>query len=243
MTTPTINTPNGVICDAFQDAGLIGDQQEPTSEQYAKGMRRLRDLINVWQTQGLKLFVNVDTPITLLANTAVYTLSPTGNVAMTKPLRVIEGYYLIAATQVRRPLSPLSWRDYLTLGQAGTLAANQGTVVQYFVDKRPASLVVTLWQCPDAAEIAAGDVHLLLQTQITNPANLTETMQFPEEWRMALRWGLADDMCTGQPETIMARCAQKAATFRQALEDWDVEDAPTSFAPDQRAQGYQGRFK
>lgn len=246
MTTPAMNTPNGVICDAYQDAGLIGDQQEPTSEQYAKGMRRLRDLINVFQIAGLKLWVNVDTPITLVANTAVYALGPTaagGTVNMTKPLRVLEAYYLYASTQVRRPLTVMAWRDYLLLGQAGTISSSQGTVVQYFVDKQATLLNVTLWQCPDATEIANGNVHLLLQTQITNPTMLNETIQFPEEWRMALRWGLADDLATGQPETIMARCAQKAASFRMALEDWDVEDAPTSFAPDQRAQGYQGGFR
>lgn len=243
MTIPSINTARGVIVDAYQDAGLIDEQQEPSSEQYAKGMRRLRDLINLWQTRGLKLWVNVDTNVPLTADTAVYTLGPSGAVVMTKPLRVLEAYYLYSATNVRRPLTPMAWRDYLTLGQAGTLSSNQGTVTQYFVNKEATRLSVTLWLCPDATEIANGSVHLLLQTQITNPASLTETMEFPEEWRMALRWGLADDLCTGQPETIMARCAQKAEAFRTALEDWDAEDAPTSFAPDQRAQGQGGSFR
>ena len=236
MTTPAINTPNGVICDAYQDAGWIGEQQTPTSEQYAKGMRRLRDLINAWQTQGLKLWVNVDTTIPLVGGTATYTLGSGGLVNMTKPLRVLEGYYLTTANEVRRPLSPMSWRDYLTLGQAGTLAANRGVISQYFADKQATLLSVTFWQCPDATEAANGAAHLLLQTQITNPISLTETMSFPDEWRLALRWGLADELATGQPQTIMDRCAQKAELYRRALEDWDVEDAPTKFAPDTQMQ-------
>lgn len=244
MTTPAINTPNGVICDAYQDAGLIGEGQEPTSEQYAKGMRRLRDLINLWQTQGLKLWVNVDLPVTLTDGTATYTFGPSGSTVMTKPLRVIQAYYLYTSTQVRRPLTVMSWNDYLTLGQAGTIAANRGTVTQYFVDKQATQLSVTLWQCPNSEEASNGTVHLLLQTQITNPIELDETMNFPEEWRMALRWGLADDLATGQPQAIMDRAAAKADVYRRALEDWDVEDAPTQFQPDPRFQDFsRGNFR
>ena len=33
---------------------------------------------------------------------------------------------------------------------------------------------------------------------------------FAQEWRIALRWGLADDIATGQPQAIMDRCAQRA---------------------------------
>ena len=54
------------------------------------------------------------------------------------------------------------------------------------------------------------------------------------ELRGVLR-GLADELATGQPQPIMQRCEAKANQYRQALEDWDVEDASTSFAPDQRA--------
>ena len=242
MTTPAINTPYGVITDAYQDAGLIQDEQEPTPEQLAKGMRRLRDLINMWQTQGLKLWVNEDITVPLVAGTAAYTFAPAGTVVMTKPLRVLEAYYLFTATNTRRPLSVLSLDDYWTLGQAGTLTANRGTVSQYLVEKQATQLKVTFWLCPDDTEADNGAVHLLMQTQVTNPISLTETMNFPEEWRLALRWGLADDLCTGQPQAIMDRCQSRATSFRQALEDWDVEDAPTRFQPDPRSM-MPGNFR
>lgn len=243
MTTPSDNTPYGVIKDAYQDAGLIPDEQDPTPEQFAKGMRRLRDLINLWQTEGLKLWMNVDTAVTLTAGVATYTFKPGGSVDMTKPLRVLEAYFLYSATNVRRSLTAMSWRDYLQLGVAGTLAANRGTISQYFVDKQATQLSVTFWLCPDATEAANGAVHLLLQAQITNPSSLTETMNFPEEWRMALRWGLADDLATGQPQTIMDRCASKAQIYRMALENWDVEDADTRFTLDTSRMQNQSEFR
>lgn len=243
MTTPAINTPYGVINDAFEDAGYLQEGQELTPEQIAKGMRRLRDLINVWQIDGLKLWVNEDITVPLTAGTAAYTFAPAGTVVMTKPLRVLEAFYLYTDTNTRRPLSVMSLRDYWTLGQAGTLTSNRGTITQYLVEKLATQLRVIFWLCPDATEADNGAVHLLMQTQITNPIALTETMNFPEEWRMALRWGLADDLATGQPQTIMDRCKERAQFYKMKLEDWDVEDAPTSFAPNVQQAYPTGNFR
>ena len=243
MTTPASNTPYPIITDAMQDAGLLQDGEEPTPEQLAKYMRRLRDVINTAQIGGLKLWLLSDQSITLVAGQAAYSLKPSGDVNMTKPLRALQGYYLYTATNVRRAIWPLSWQEYLTLGQAGTLAGNRGAISQYFVNKLATELQVTFWPCPDATEVANGTAHLLLQTQVTNPIDLTETMLFPEEWRMFLHWGLADEICTGQPTEIMNRCAQRAASYRAALEDWDVEDTATSFQPDSRARANVGRFR
>jgi hypothetical protein len=111
------------------------------------------------------------------------------------------------------------------------------------IEKLATSLRVTFWLCPDATEADNGAVHLLMQTQIANPISLTETMNFPEEWRMFLRWGLADDWSTGQPETIMNRCQQKAEMYRSILEGWDVEDAPTQITPNVQQAYPTGSFR
>ena len=240
---PASNTPYPIITDAMQDAGLLQDGDDPTPEQLAKYMRRLRDVINEAQISGLKLWLLSDQAVTLVAGQATYSFKPSGDVNMTKPLRALQGYYLYTATNVRRPIWPLSWQEYLTLGQAGVLAGNQGPISQYFVNKLAAELQVTFWPCPDATEVANGSAHLLLQTQVTNPINLVETMMFPEEWRMFLHWGLANEICTGQPAQIVARCAQKAAIYRSTLEDWDVEEANIIMQVDTRSHTNVGRFR
>jgi len=232
MTTPSINTPNSIILDAYSDAGLVAIGDDISSEQYAIGLRRLRDLINTMQLRGLKLWVNVLTEVPLTANQATYTFGPSGSVNMTKPMRVIQGLYQDDSDPPnRRPLIPLSWNDYLTLSQV----EQTGAINSYFEDKQQTVISVTFWPVPDT-EAATGSVYLLLQTQITNPTELDETMNFPEEWRMALRWGLAADLCTGQPAAIIERCEGKAGYYMELLEAWDVEDAPTQFTPDPRAR-------
>ena len=112
MTAPSILTPNSIIADAMEDAGLLQGGDEPSSEDLAKYSRRLLKLINLWQTQGLKLWLNVDTSVTLVSGTAAYTIGPSGSVDMTRPLRALEAYYQ-DSNNVRRPIFPISWAEYL----------------------------------------------------------------------------------------------------------------------------------
>jgi hypothetical protein len=237
MTAPNPNTPIAIISDAYFDAGLTQEGQSPNSEQIVTGMRKLTDIINLWQTQGLKLWLNVDTTVPLVAGTGTYTFSPTGTVIMPKPPRAIDAYYM-DSNGIRRPLIPLSWNDYIRLSQVNTT----GQINSYFVNKKQEELSVFFWLIPDATA-ATGTAHLLLQTQVTNFISVIETMNFPIEWRIALRWGLADELATGQPQAIMDRCQQRAISYRTMLEDWDVEDAPTRFSPDSRGQYSMGKFR
>ena len=235
MTAPADNTPISIIEDAFQDAGLLPQGETPSSEQIVSGMRKLTDLINLWQTQGLKLWLNVDTPIPLVAGQGTYTMYPSGDIAMVKPMRAVDAYY-IDVSGIRRPLIPLSWNDYIRLSQVN----QTGAINSYFINKQQTQLSVFFWLIPDATA-ATGAAHLLLQTQVTNFISVTETMNFPIEWRIALRWGLADELATGQPQAIMDRCQQRAMQYRDMLENWDVEDAPTRVTPDGRS-GFGSNF-
>ena len=237
MTAPSDNTPVAIIADAYFDAGLIQEGEAPNGEQLVSGMRRLTDLINVEQTQGVKLWLNVDTTVPLVASQGTYTFSPTGNIVMPKPPRAIDAYYSDSSGN-RRPLISLSWNEYLRLSQI----TQTGAINSYFVDKKQSELSVFFWLIPDATA-ATGTAHLLLQTQVTNFTNVTETMNFPIEWRMFLRWGLADELAGGQPQAIMDRCQQRAGMYREKLEGWDVEDAPTRFTPDPRGQYASQRFR
>lgn len=238
MTGPvTYYTAQRIIRMAYKDAGLIQDGDEPSGEQYADGLMRLNDIANLWQTQGLKLWLNQDIAVPLTAGQGNYTLGPGGSVNMAKPLRVIEAYYL-DINGIRRPLVVLSWDDYFRLSQINQV----GQINSYFVNKQQLTLNLFFWNIPDT-NAATGTVHLLVQNQITQMVSLTDTTAFPIEWSMGLRWALADELATGQPQAIMDRCERKATAYRTALEDWDVEDAPTQFTADQRSMYSTSSFR
>lgn len=230
-------TPGRIIPLALKDAGMLQQGSTATPEILQDGLDRLADIIALWQTQGLKLWLNSLQSIPLVAGTATYTLGPAGAIVTTKPTRVLEGWYVLP-TSNRYALSPLSWNEYHTLGNL----ASQGAVNSYFVDKQQSNLVVKLWMVPDA-QAATGTVELLIQRQATGTSDLGETVAFPVEWYLALRWALADDYSSGQPQVIMDRCERKASYYRRLLEDWDVEDASTRMQPNALMAGVQSRFR
>ena len=241
MATSVTNSAYSIINDAMVDCGLIQEGDRPNSEQLATGMRRLNDLINLWQTQGLKLFLQEEVTVPLVVGQTQYVLSPIAGsaVVMPKPPRILSGYILQATSNVKRPLVIISRDEWDRLSQT---TGNNGTINSFFVDKQAYQTNLNLWPPPDTVEVL-NTATFLMQTQATNPIFMSDTTSFPQEWRIALRWGLADDMCSGQPMEIQQRCQQKATAYRQALEGWDVEDAPTYFAADSRMFQHYGRFR
>lgn len=239
MTTPsTNNIPLRAIAMGMVDAGLLQEGDEPNSEQYASGMNRLNDLIRFWQTQGLKLWLQLDLAVPLAVGQATYTIGSSGDVNMTRPMRVLDDGYYIDSSSNKRPINLISRNEYTRLSNV----VQQGSVTSYFVDKQQNFMAVSFWLVPDT-QAATGVAHLLVQQQVSSLVSLTDTMNFPIEWFLWLRWMFADDIATGQPQAIMDRCSARATAYREALEGWDVEDASTSFQPDQRTQ-YQGnRFR
>ena len=231
MASPDFNTSARIIRFAMENAGLLASGDDPSPEQFAKYTNRLNDLINLWQTRGIKLWLNSLLPVTLVAGTGTYTLDG-------QPKRVLEAYYKDDSTPpIMRPLNPLSWNTYNNLASQ----EQQGSVNSYFVDKQQGATVLHLWQVPDLVA-ATGTVQCLVQNKVTNIITLTDNMNFPNEWYMALHWGLAAEICTGQPEQIVQRCERRSMEYLTALEDWDVEDAPVTFQPNM-TQRRQSSFR
>jgi hypothetical protein len=222
----TFNTPDRIIRFAMKDAGLLQDGDEPNGEDYAQNMQRLNDILNLAQTQGLKLWLNSMLTVPLVVGTGVYPLV-TG---VGRNTRILEGYY-VNAQNISRPLDDLSWNTFNALPNR----TQQGAITGYFVDKQQTGLVLYFWLVPDTTA-ATGTCSMLVQNQVTNVVSLTDSMNFPIEWFLFLRWALADDISTGQPQSIVQRCSMRAEAFRTALENWDVEDAASFFQPDTRGQ-------
>lgn len=227
-----LNTAERMIRQALRDAGRLQVGQTPTPEVYADMQSRMYDIINTWQTQGLKLWLNVTQSITLIVNTASYSLGPAGSIMALKPLRVLGGW-IVSSDGNRRPATLISVTDYRNLSNLTTA----GEVISFVVEKQTNDLVLRVWPVPAVART----FEVLLQRQAVSPTELDDRVELPIEWYMALRWALADDAATGQPALIMDRCERKANNFRRLLEDWDVEDAATSFQP--ATGGFHSRFR
>lgn len=229
MATFASNTIEGIINDAMHDAGLLGEGEVPNSQQFADCGRRLQDMIQLWMTQGVKLFLNSEINFPIQAGVNLYTLGPSGTVITPRVTQVLEAN-VVTPQGIRRPLVSLAWEEWMRLSQ---IEGIQSTISSYFNDKQVAYSRFFVWNTPDATE-GLNTLQLHVRHAVEDIQNLNERSQFPAEWRIALRWGLADEICTGQPNAIMQRCAARASAYREALEGWDVEDSPTTWAMDSR---------
>lgn len=217
------NTAQGVIEKAFVDAGKLARGSTPSAAQYTDGLDRLNDIINLVQTEGLRLWLEEEYVLALTAGTQTYSFGAAGTIVMDKPLRVKQASYRDSSGNLR-PLTPYAREEWTRLANRTA----SGSINGYFVDKQATLLNVSLWQVPDATS-ALGSVLLVLQTQAPNPATTALATGFPVEWVMYLRWALAADLATGMPEQVLSRCERNAERYKMQLNDWDVEDAPTYF--------------
>src|SRR5574340_971426 len=87
-------TAQYIVQAAYEDAGKVGIGVNVSTNQMTRGLSRLADLINLWATQGLKLWLWQTINIPLVQGQSLYTLNPSGNVVMTQPLQAITAYYL-----------------------------------------------------------------------------------------------------------------------------------------------------
>lgn len=233
----TTNTAGAIIQAAFEDSAQLSVGGTCSTAQNNRGLARLNDIINLWATQGLKLWLQQVISVPLVAGQTNYSLGPTGSVVMTKPLSILQATY-ITVDGVRQPLNVLSRDEYTRLPQTNI----DGAINSYFTDKALSQLVVSFWNSPDATA-ATGTCELLARVSSPNVSLTGDSTSFPPEWAIALRWALADELATGQSDSIQNRCAQRSEAYRTALEAFDVEDAPTFFQPDQRTAYNYGGFR
>jgi len=236
MTIATYNSMDRIIRMAMSDAGLLEDEMNPTADAQGNHAQRLLDMIQIWQIDGCKLSLIQDTLLPLTLNTNIYTFGPAGSVNMTRPVRV-EGMYWQDSSGGKRDIFPVAREEWNRL----PAAQNNGTVTQFMEERSNTLLRVYLWNKPGASDVA-GQLRVVLRTTGPGVLNIADpiTTFFPIEWAMALRWGLAADICTGQPDSIVNRCTSMAGHYKTVLEGFDVELGGIQLQPDR--SGFFSRF-
>ena len=230
-------TATAIITKAYQDAQRLARFASLSSDQETDGLDRLNDIINLWQTQGMKLFLDSEHTVTLVASQQLYSFRTSGDVNVSRPLEVKFASYWDSDSN-SRPLQPIAKQEWMSLSNRTTT----GSPNQYFVDTLYDRLNLYLWPIPDSTA-ATGTLRVVVRAQATNPATIGATVVFPPEWAIALRWGLADELASGMPDATQTRCQLRAQAYREALEAWDVEHGTeTYFQPDPRSAHYS-RFR
>jgi len=235
----TFNQIIRLITYGMRNAMMLEEGQEPNGEQIAEGLNRLNDLTNYLQTEGIRLWTQTDVVIPLVTGTSQYSLTGTYGKPYRIPRDLAYMLYIGGTQTVKSPVTSLSQQEWTLLTQGN----QQGMVSQIYVEKLSTQLRVNTFLTPDSATATNWQLHVIVQQQMALGEKITDATQFPEEWYVGLQWILADEICTGQPDSIVQRCAQKSAYYKDKLNGWDVEDTQTFFVPDPRMGYVQRSFR
>lgn len=215
-----------IIQKAYQNAGKIARGATPSPAQLLDGLSTLNDVIAYEGTRGLKLWLEMEVAVTLVSGQQMYSFYPSGSVSQVRPLRVKEASYVDAGGAVRR-LTPIAREEWTRMpNRSGT-----GAVTMYYTEKLYDRLNLYCWLTPDAIA-AAGKMLVVLANQGTVPSTVAGDARFPPEWALFLQWRIGQELATGMPQEVVGRCDQMTAVYREQLEAFDVEDAPTFFTID-----------
>lgn len=220
----TTNTAQAIIEKAYADSMKLPRGGTLTTAQLTDGLERLQDVVNTEAVLGLKLFLETEVSVTLVAGQQLYSFRPGGSVNVPRPLRLKDVTY-VGTGNDSRPLIPLSRSDWAAMPARG----ETGSVSQFFQERLYDRVNLYLWNIPDTSA-AAGTLRVTLHAPAAT-LTLSTTTAFPPEWVMYLRWALTADLASGMPVEVVQRAEGKAAQYRKILEDFDVEDVAVRFQP------------
>lgn len=167
-----------IVTQALRKIRVVPVFDTPSAEDAAQGLAELTLMLKGWQVRGPNLFRQTDGSVTLVADTASYTLSP-------RPVRVYECRYRDAAGR-DLPMHELTRAEYFDM----PLKTAQGIPTQYYFDPQVGSGKLYVW--PVLAAVTSETIRYTYQRVIEDVDSLTDDIDVPQEWQETVVYALAD---------------------------------------------------
>jgi len=214
----------------------VGHRGEPIiADEINDANTALNLMLKAWQADGLHLWKREEKTLPLISGVATYTLGPTGNVVMQRPLRIIECVRRdVTVSNIDVPLNKLSLQEYYKLSNKFI----QGTPVSYVYNPQLDSGELTIWQVPGDLEVSRYDLVIVYLNPLEDMVNTQDNFDCPVEWLEAIKYGLAVRLAPeygiDMPAQYLLR--KQAEEIRDLAKTWDIEDTSIYFQPN-----YEGR--
>jgi len=189
----------------------------------------LNIMLKAWQADGLQLWKREEKSITLTASKRVYTLGPTGDIVMQRPLRLLEAVRR-DTSNIDVPLTKLSKNEYYGLSDK----FSEGTPVSYHYDPQLDNGDLYLWQVPSTTTAAEYTIEIVYHLPFEDMDSATNNFDCPVEWLQAIKFGLALDLAPeyGIDLPYQYRLQKQFDKSYEKALSWDVEDTSIYFQPD-----------
>lgn len=186
-------TVQDLLTAALRGIGVVASEETPSPSELTDAQLAANDILASWSAQVLPI-----TPITRetfpLIGSASYTIGPSANFSTTRPVK-IETLAVVATNGARKPVHIATVEQWETI--VDTTATGLFADEAYYDGGYPTG---TIYLYPKPT---GGNLEIQSYKQLTQFANLSDTITLAPGYTRALRWALAFDLAPefGRPVT------------------------------------------
>lgn len=222
---------DNIIAAAMRKIGALSRGQSPDSEDLSNAQIALNSLIALFQTLGMPLWARAEYSITLVASQRDYTIGSGQTINTDFPLRIYKANLSNSDGSAVPEVNPMARADFMLLN-----TSTIGTPVNYTYQPKVNLGVLSLWPKPDATAVSTYTLKLTYQRPFYGFTSASETPDFPQEWQLALTYGLADLLAPEYGVPLLDRqvLSKQAKDFLDKALDGGAEETSMFFQAERR---------
>ena len=215
-------TTRDLINASLKRIGVLDSNETATPADMADGLQRLNDLIDGWATERLTIYKSTRTTWPLVSGQADYTIGPTGDCAIARPVFVDDLNFIDTSMDpdLEMNLSALTVDAWANIPQKG-LTSTYPT--SYYYNPTFPNATVTFWMIPTSSTLEG---VIYAPTAVTE-LGLNDTISLPPGYRRFLRDNLAVEFSPEfdvqpSPALVNAALESKANIKRANIRFYDL---------------------
>lgn len=187
-------------------------------------------ILKDWSKDGAHLWLRSEITITLVASQNSYTIGPGGDNTSARPLRITEAFIRDGTTDT--PLNIISKQEYVAIGDKSATGVPNSIYFEPTLTKS----TLYVYVAPDADAATNKTIHLWVERMVSDMTSGTDSFEVPQEWYRALKWNVALELApeyglADKKPALMSRIETYAQKYHMEIRDWDREDTPIFFSP------------
>lgn len=218
-----------LVTAAIRKLGVLADGAVPTSTQLADGVQALNFRVSQFRPLGLKVFQRKEYTFALTTNVNTYLIGVGQTLNTPFPLNLLQAYNTENNVKIDMDIIPDYDFNQLPLNSTGRPVQMR---YQPFINYGQ----IKVWPTPDSNAALTNSITIVYSRPLEYFTGSTNTMDFPEEWYLALVYSVAVDLAPEWGVPIMDRQKLEKEQEKHLLMAMDTggEDGSLFFMPDQR---------
>lgn len=232
MTTVFSITRDDIISAALRKIGVLSQGQSPTATQITEASLALNLLVKAWEVDGMPLWALRTTPIPLTATISDYDIGVGKTINTDKPLKVIQAWNRNTSSNIDVPMRIITKQEYAILGNKTTT----GNPIQVYYEPKKDYGTLSVFPVPTATEAASQVIYITYQRPYEDFNTATDVPDFPQEWYLAVVYGLALHLSPdyGVPSEQRVLLGREGTAIKEAALSFGTEEGSIYFGVDRR---------